>query len=122
MKNFERFDDSDDAYDTWHKEEVVPHPDAVAWTNEGKCMKMCVLFGRWLYSEAPDGAEESPKRKSMRKALADLVDGVVGADENEADLLDYRGVCAKVNAHGNCLNNAMAELGGGVEVLGGKRG
>jgi len=48
--NCERFEDWDTAYDAWLKEDAIPHPDSVAYTNEGKCMRMCSMFAQWLYS------------------------------------------------------------------------
>lgn len=51
-RNLDRFDNWDDAYDAWQKECVVPHPDAVAATNQGKCMRMVWLFAEWLWKPA----------------------------------------------------------------------
>ena len=51
-KNKDRFDDFDSAYEAWKKEDEPRHPDSVAATAEGKCMKMVWYFGRWLFEDA----------------------------------------------------------------------
>ena len=49
--NHERFSDWDEAYEAWKKEANPPHPDSVAYTEQGCAMKMVWLFAKWLYEE-----------------------------------------------------------------------
>lgn len=69
--NHERFSVWNEAYEAWKKEANPPHPDSVAFTEQGCAMKMVWLFAKWLYDAVENRNDSLKKHGRFKEAEND---------------------------------------------------